>query len=205
MDEPEQSASERSRENAYYESYCFIQVTCNQGRRNGGAWRGHIPPALWIEGATGPQVSFHNSTIGNFRDAGERTIDELISPCPSKSKREATGVEVPFHNKTIGNSVICKDRLETNLLQLFAHPRNLEWFSIISAIIFEVNVVAAQKQAYKGWRFAWFLQASIALNSFTAPLPYRCSGVPACNMNAKGQTWSKNIWTVQRKESELTK
>jgi len=28
MDEPEQSASERSRENACYERYCFIQVTC---------------------------------------------------------------------------------------------------------------------------------------------------------------------------------
>jgi len=29
MDEPEQSASERSRKNPYYERYCFIQVTCN--------------------------------------------------------------------------------------------------------------------------------------------------------------------------------
>jgi len=29
MDDPESSASERSRENAYYERYCYIQVTCN--------------------------------------------------------------------------------------------------------------------------------------------------------------------------------
>jgi len=32
-------------------------------------------------------------------------------------------------------------------MQLFAHPQNSEWFSIIYVIIFEVNVVAAQKQA----------------------------------------------------------
>jgi len=51
--------------------------------------------------------------------------------------------EVPFHNRMKGNFMGYKDRLETNLLQLFAHPQNSEWFSIISAIIFEVNVVAA--------------------------------------------------------------
>jgi len=38
-------------------------------------------------------------------------------------------------------------RLETNLLQLFAHPEDSEWFSIIFVIIFEVNTVAEQKQA----------------------------------------------------------
>jgi len=32
-------------------------------------------------------------------------------------------------------------------LQLLAHPSNSEYFSIISAITFEVNVVATQKQA----------------------------------------------------------
>jgi len=38
-------------------------------------------------------------------------------------------------------------RVETNLLQLFAHPENSKQFSIISVIIFEVNIVARQKQA----------------------------------------------------------
>jgi len=37
--------------------------------------------------------------------------------------------------------------IETNLIQLFTHPENSERFSI-SAIIFEVNSVAEQKQAY---------------------------------------------------------
>jgi len=32
-------------------------------------------------------------------------------------------------------------------LQLFAHPENLEWFSIIYIIIFELNNVAVQKPA----------------------------------------------------------
>jgi len=38
--------------------------------------------------------------------------------------------------------MIYQDRLETNLLQLFAHTQSSEWFSIISAINFEVNIVA---------------------------------------------------------------
>jgi len=40
-----------------------------------------------------------------------------------------------------------QNRIETNLLQLFARPENSEDFSIISLIIFEVNIVTRQKQA----------------------------------------------------------
>jgi len=40
-----------------------------------------------------------------------------------------------------------QDRIETNSFQLFAQPEISEWFSIISGIIFEVNIVAEQKQA----------------------------------------------------------
>ena len=47
------------------------------------------------------------------------------------------------HRRFHGLSV---DRQETILLQLFEHPENSEWFSIISIIIFEVNIVAEQKQ-----------------------------------------------------------
>jgi len=39
------------------------------------------------------------------------------------------------------------DRIETNLLELFAHPEISDWFSILSGIVFEVNIVAEQKQA----------------------------------------------------------
>jgi len=38
-----------------------------------------------------------------------------------------------------------QDRIETNLLQLFAHLESSEWFSIISGIIFEVKIVDEQK------------------------------------------------------------
>jgi len=34
------------------------------------------------------------------------------------------------------------------LLQLFAYPKNSEWLSIISAIIFEVNIFVKLKQAF---------------------------------------------------------
>jgi len=43
--------------------------------------------------------------------------------------------------------MVYQDRIETNLLQLFEHPEISEWFSIISVIIFEINIVADQKQA----------------------------------------------------------
>jgi len=39
-------------------------------------------------------------------------------------------------------------RIDTNLLQLFVYRENSEGFSIISGVIFEVNIVAKQKQAY---------------------------------------------------------
>ena len=73
------------------------------------------------------------------------------------------------HNRIIGNFTVYQNGLETNLLQPFAHP---EKFRI------EVNIVAAQKQASLVTIFC-FLQVSIALNSSTVPLPYRCSGVPS--------------------------
>jgi len=47
----------------------------------------------------------------------------------------------------MGNFMVYQDRFERNLLQLLEHPSNSEWFSIISPILFEVNVVALQKQA----------------------------------------------------------
>ena len=45
--------------------------------------------------------------------------------------------------------MVYQDWIQTNLLQQFAHPENSECFSIIPVInIFEVNIVAEQKQAY---------------------------------------------------------
>ena len=45
--------------------------------------------------------------------------------------------------------MIYEDRLETNLLQLFAHTQNWEWFLIIYGICFEVNIVAEHVNAKK--------------------------------------------------------
>jgi len=44
--------------------------------------------------------------------------------------------------------MVYQDRIETNLLQLFAQQENSAWLSIISVIIFEVNIVPEQKQKY---------------------------------------------------------
>jgi len=60
---------------------------------------------------------------------------------PRPLKSGATASEVPLHRIIIGNFMVCQDRLQTNMLQLFKHPENSEWFSIISVVIFEVNIV----------------------------------------------------------------
>jgi len=72
----------------------------------------------------------------------------------------------------IGNFVVYEDRLETNLLQLFAHPENSEWFSIIYAICLGQRCCCA-KTSIIGYDF-FFFKDSIALNSFIAPLLHRC-------------------------------
>jgi len=42
--------------------------------------------------------------------------------------------------------MVYHDRFETTLLQLFVQQENSECFSMISAILFEVNIVAEQQQ-----------------------------------------------------------
>ena len=54
---------------------------------------------------------------------------------------------MPFHNSIIGNFIVYQDRTETDLWKLCVHPENSEWFSVISVVIFEVNIVAEQEQA----------------------------------------------------------
>jgi len=53
--------------------------------------------------------------------------------------------------------MVYHDRLETSLLQQFAHPETSEWFSIIYVISFEVNIVAEQKQSILGNDFLFFV------------------------------------------------
>ena len=74
---------------------------------------------------------------------------------------------VAFHNSIIGHFIVYQDHLETNLLQLFAHPENSDWFSIIFAMIFEVNIVEEQKQAQLATIFLLFL-------SFHCPQLFYC-------------------------------
>ena len=77
--------------------------------------------------------------------AGEGVHDRALTPYPFI--RGSPGAEVPLCKCIIGNVMVYHDRSETNLLQPFAHPETSEWFSIISGIIFEVNIVDEQKQA----------------------------------------------------------
>jgi len=54
----------------------------------------------------------------------------------------ATEAQVLLHTSTIRNVMIYQDHIEANLLQLFARTKTSEWFSTISVIRLEVNIVA---------------------------------------------------------------
>ena len=84
--------------------------------------------------------------------------------------------------------MVYQDQIETHLLQLFAHPVNSEWFSVVCAIIFEVNSVDTETSIICN-KFFVFLQVSIALNSFSThtALPlFRC----ACSSFTKSMNYS---------------
>ena len=79
------------------------------------------------------------------RDAG--TEVHYGGTAPPTFERGATGAQVPLHTSIISNFMIYQDQFEANLLQLFAHTKNSEWFSIISVISFEVNIVVKHVNA----------------------------------------------------------
>jgi len=66
--------------------------------------------------------------------------------------------------------MVYQDQLETNLLQLFEHPENSEWFSKISVISFEVDIVDEQKQTELGTIFLFFISFHWP-QLFSPPLP----------------------------------
>ena len=82
-------------------------------------------------------------------------------------------------------------------MQLFEHPENSEWVSIISVIIFAVNIVAEQKLTYLVTIFLFFFKFPLP-STLTAPpaLPllqrpeYVCC-VNKLRQNIDLQTW---IW-----------
>jgi len=61
---------------------------------------------------------------------------------PLLFERGSNGAQVPLNCSIINNFMIYQDRLETNLLQLFAHTENSERFSTLSVIIFKVHIIA---------------------------------------------------------------
>jgi len=52
---------------------------------------------------------------------GLRALEMLQAP---RYLNPALGERCLYHNTTTGNSMINQDRIETNLLQLFAHQEN---------------------------------------------------------------------------------
>jgi len=72
-----------------------------------------------LRGVCGPRAQERRRT---------REVRGQCLPCPFI--RIATGAEAPFHNSIIAHFMVCKDRLETNVLQVFAHRETSEGFSL---------------------------------------------------------------------------
>jgi len=82
-------------------------------------------------------------------DAGTGVHNGSIAPpCPLKGW--ATGAQVSLHNSMMGTFMFCQDGLKTNLMQLFAHAENSEWFSITLSI--ERNPFSAENQTLRSYR-----------------------------------------------------
>ena len=84
-----------------------------------------------------------NSMKKQQLQSGTPENDRGSAPLPFH--RGATRVKVPFYKSIKGNFMVYQDRIETNLLQLLAHPEISGWFCKIPGGIFEVNIVAEQK------------------------------------------------------------
>ena len=99
-----------------------------------------------------------------FRDVAQMFSKSKLLRCACTPTSSTT----PFHNSIISNFVVYQDRLEINSLQLFEHLENSEWFSMISVIIFAVNIVDEQKQSQYVTIFLFFI-------SFRCPQLFYCS------------------------------
>jgi len=93
--------------------------------------------------------------------------------------------------------MVYQDRIDTNLLQLFAHPETTEWFSIISGIIFE-STSLLNRNKYNWLRFCLFFIRLHCPQLFYCPsLPYCCSVIPGCCHKAPSKHYLKNtLWMI---------
>ena len=84
-------------------------------------------------------------------------------------KRAGANFSSQYHRELHG----WQDLVRTNLLQLFTHaqPQHSVWFSTLSAIIFEVNMVAEQKQTYWWIIFVFYKFAFPSILLLTLALP----------------------------------
>jgi len=88
----------------------------------------------------------------------------VISPWPFK--RRAKGSEVLFHNSIMGDSTVYQNRLETNLLQLFAHPENSEWL----LHHYVLSTFLPNKNKHNWWRLFVFYKFPLP-STLLLPLP----------------------------------
>jgi len=78
--------------------------------------------------------------------SGKNEISPLLAPPLEKSLSGPPPLEKILLTPMCLFITLIAWLIATNLLQLFMHPENSQWFSTIF-VIFEVNIVAEQKQA----------------------------------------------------------
>jgi len=102
----------------------------------------------------------------------------------------ATWTELPFYKSIIDNFMVYQDRIETNLLQAFAHLQTSEWFSIILVLIWRSTLLLNRNQ-YKFDPILLFFYKFALPSTLTLLLPYRCSGIPDDSRTNSDETGSK--------------
>ena len=92
--------------------------------------------------APSPTLSLYAPTLSRYAPSFHWKNRQITCPDICPFERGAVGTDVPFYNSIIDNFIVYQDRIETDLLNLCVHPEDSEWSSVISVIIFEVNIVA---------------------------------------------------------------
>ena len=104
-----------------------------------------------------------------LKEAGQHQF--LVGMTGHFKCRATAAAEVPFHNSILANLMLYRNRLETNLLQLFARPQKCQNVCfIISLIIVEVKIVAEQNK-HNGNDFIPFHKLSLSSILLIPPTP----------------------------------
>ena len=110
--------------------------------------------------------------VKRSKDARKQESDRGISLCSFKRGRRHL-----FHYSIVGNFMVYQDRIETNLLQLFAQQENSEWFQSFPLAFLRL-ILLLNRNKNIGKHLLVFYKFPFPRTFILLPLPYRCFSGP---------------------------